>query len=171
MSWKRPKPEERLKSLLSILDISELPSLWIDVGSGDGLFSKMIEKILPQTTVIQCDISLNASYGLLGIRSYIEKLGIRPRSVNGILCSQILHYLDYSQQKTVLNDLTQYLSHHGVLLIIEYEINRSYSWIPFPVTQMDLIKYAEVSNLWNFKTTKSISDSNRPKYSLLLQKR
>ena len=170
MSWKRTNLEERMRPLLSILDKNKSSGLWIDIGSGDGLFAQMIGKLRSHTTVIRCDISKNANYGLLGIQMYVEKLGIRPRSLNGILCSQVLHYLDYREQKIVLSDLSQYLAHDGELLIIEYELNRGYSWIPFPISQTNLIEYAKASNLWDFITTKSIKDGNRPKYSLLLKK-
>ncbi|MCE7734998.1 MAG: class I SAM-dependent methyltransferase [Candidatus Heimdallarchaeota archaeon] len=171
MSWKRTNPEGRLQPLLSILDKSESSELWIDIGSGDGLFSRILENIFPQITVIQCDITDYANYGQLGIRSFIQQLGIRPKSVNGILCSQVIHYLDYSQQEKVLNELNRYLVQDGVLLIIEYTLKRSYSWIPFPLSQVDVMRYAESSNIWEFIASKSISDGNRPKHSSLLRKR
>lgn len=170
MSWKRTNPEKRLRPLLSILDKTKTSTLWMDIGSGDGLFSRILEEILPKSTVIQCDITDYASYGQLGIRSYIQKLGIRPKSLNGIICSQVFHYLDYSQQEKVLNELNKYLVNNGVLLIIEYKLNRSYSWIPFPLSKEDVMRYVEASNIWDFMTSKSINDGNRPKYSLLLQK-
>ncbi|OLS23192.1 MAG: hypothetical protein HeimC2_27450 [Candidatus Heimdallarchaeota archaeon LC_2] len=170
MTWKRSNPEARLKPLLDILPLSIKSELWLDIGTGDGFFSNLMKNLHPKTIIVRSDISNRANYSDLGLKSYIEKLGIRPRSLSGIICSQVLHYQNTNYQNKILDILNTFLGIEGLLIIIEYEINHSYSWIPYPISQKYLINYGRTSNIWNYYNSKRISDGHRTKFAVLLKK-
>ncbi|MHA2099759.1 MAG: methyltransferase domain-containing protein [Candidatus Kariarchaeaceae archaeon] len=170
MSWKRANPEKRLQPLVSIVSKNGSSGIWLDIGTGDGLFSKLLSTILPNVTIIRSDISKHADYGNLGLKSYLQSLGIRENSLSGIICSQVLHYIETKNHSNIIDHLNSLLTESGSLLLIEYKINKSYSWIPYPVHINTLMKHAKDSILWHYVASTEIRDGDRPKFSVLLKK-
>jgi ubiquinone/menaquinone biosynthesis C-methylase UbiE len=170
LSWKRANPEHRLRPLLEIIPSSKTLEIWLDLGAGDGLFSKLLTTSNSNRTVIKSDISKHAEYSDLALKSYVQGPPIRLNSISGILCSQVLHYFPSQNQMLVLGHLSKFLSHGGFLVIIEYEISRAYSWIPYPIQLKNLISQVETLLPMKYIDSKRIRDGNRPKYSVCFKK-
>ncbi|MHA2252962.1 MAG: class I SAM-dependent methyltransferase [Candidatus Kariarchaeaceae archaeon] len=170
MSWKRANPEKRLGPLLEIIPLSGKPEIWTDVGTGDGMISRLLSQQNKNLTVVKSDISPTADFSDLAIKSFLQSPPYRTNSLNGILCSQVLHYIPSDELMSTLERLIEFLTPHGYLVVIEYEMEQGYSWIPYPIQLPTLISEVEKHLPMECLNCKLISDGRRPKYSVIFQK-
>ena len=170
VSWKRPNVLGRLAPLIDI--IHETDGVWIDVGSGEGTFSLILQKKSPNLSIYQLDRlnyrDFGASRNFNLILSDIKQIPVRFKALSGFICSQVLHYFNYEDQEKILKLLLSKLELNGKLVIIEYEEKKSYSWLPYPVPLTHLIQVVKDQVDMMIINHISIPDFGRPKYSLVL---
>ncbi len=171
MAWKRSDIENRLYPLFDLLSQQEVSSVWLDIGAGDGLMGYLLQKRLPNSTILGTDIPRLSKSRNVAIRSYLQNCPIRKRSIGGILCSQVLHYIPTNDLKEIIKNLICFLVNNGILLIVEYEMRNSYTWIPYPITIQHLKDIVETIPAIQINSIKRIQDGNRPKYSVSIFKK
>jgi ubiquinone/menaquinone biosynthesis C-methylase UbiE len=118
---------------------------WLDLGAGDGLFTKAIAELTEHpSTIIAIDLkpgrelkSLSHPRHRIEVRqadfTAIEKL---PSGVDGILLANALHFV--REKKRFLNGLSRLLKRNGRLLTLEYDLPRANPWVPYPIRESDL---------------------------------
>lgn len=160
--WRRPGIEKRMLPLLLMEKISDY---WLDIGTGDGIFSIMINS---KYGIIPIQIDINKFNVInIGFVGDLKKLPIRKSCLKGMLCSQVLHYIPTPNLNNAIHDLLGKLEVDGEILIIEYLTDRSYSWIPYPIQLSQFNENPEIEII----QYKEIPDRGRPKFALLIRKK
>ena len=170
MSWKRPNVKERMGRLLESLP-AEGDGYWIDIGTGDGLFTHLLINKINNGKVIQTDLINYSIISQLHFKADLSDLPLRKKSLDGMVCAQVLHYINFDKIFLVLNDLLQKIKLNGHLLIIEYVYGSKYSWIPYPITEKLIQEYVSQNRtLVSEKSTIRDGDRSKPKYATLLHR-
>ncbi|MHA2168947.1 MAG: methyltransferase domain-containing protein [Candidatus Kariarchaeaceae archaeon] len=172
MTWRRSNAHARFSQLLDILPSSlESKNIWLDIGTGSELFANILTTKFPNVSVLGSDKRLPQNIRFPRVQAYLEFHPFRKHSFAGIICGQVLHFIPSENQVKVINTLSNSLVEKGYIVIIEYEISRSYSWIPYPLA-LDWLKRKIRAKQLMMKliTYKRIQDGHRPKFSVLLQR-
>ncbi|MCB0657620.1 MAG: class I SAM-dependent methyltransferase [Saprospiraceae bacterium] len=119
----------------------EQPTAWMDLGCGNGFFTKALATRLPPGSIIHAwDVN---ALSLDTIPEKIDGVDIKKQAcdfintplpeegIEGILMANSLHYIP--DQVTFLKKLRTVIRPGGVLLIIEYDRIQANSWVPYPV--------------------------------------
>jgi trans-aconitate methyltransferase len=117
------------------------PQVWIDLGAGSGLFTRVLAAILPSgSSVLAIDKdagpmkdipnSVNGNSISTLQTDFTETLSLDP--VDGILIANALHYV--RDQEEFVQQLLSYLKKIGRIVIVEYDMDVGNSWVPFPVS-------------------------------------
>lgn len=160
--WRRPGIEKRMLPLLLMEKISDY---WLDIGTGDGIFSIMINS---KYGIIPIQIDINKFNVInIGFVGDLKKLPIRKSCLKGMLCSQVLHYIPTPHLNNAIHDLLGKLEVDGEILIIEYLTDRSYSWIPYPIQLSQFNENPEIEII----QYKEIPDRGRSKFAVLIRKK
>jgi ubiquinone/menaquinone biosynthesis C-methylase UbiE len=111
--------------------------IWLDLGAGNGTFSKALAEILPiDSTIYAIDQDAtvlnisSTSNEIISLQSDFEHLPDLPQ-FDGILIANALHYV--ASPVPFLQNLLKSLRPKGSFLIIEYDMEASNPWVPFPI--------------------------------------
>jgi ubiquinone/menaquinone biosynthesis C-methylase UbiE len=133
--------QEEAIQLIKTPEISNVePSAWADLGAGSGTFTLALSKLLaPGSSIYAVDQltrSLKAIPAVTGIT--IEKIPgdftdttLVPENLNGILMANALHFV--KDKMEFLKKISAKLSPGGIFLIVEYDLQRSSPWVPYPL--------------------------------------
>jgi ubiquinone/menaquinone biosynthesis C-methylase UbiE len=123
-----------------------LEQRWLDLGAGDGLFTRALAHIIEAPSEITA-VDLKRSRALSSISlspHVIHTLETDftltknlPGDVEGILMANALHFV--REKKAFLKSLSGILKDRGRLIIIEYDLQKSNPWVPHPITQTECI--------------------------------
>jgi ubiquinone/menaquinone biosynthesis C-methylase UbiE len=129
--------------------IENLPArqFWADLGAGEGLFTKALADCLPaDSKIIAIDrdagslktISVNRTdVELQTVEADLNKLPENLPPFDGIVIGNALHYI--KDQLSFLRNLkTGCLKKSGVLILIEYDLEKSNPWVPYPINKTKL---------------------------------
>lgn len=120
---------------------TQMPAVWVDLGSGSGLFTKALASFLPQGSTIYA-VDKNQ-----GIPSQHTERGIEIKSLildflkedlpfntlDGMLMANALHYV--KDKETFLSKCKTYLKSDAPFLLIEYDTDIPVGhWVPYPAT-------------------------------------
>jgi trans-aconitate methyltransferase len=125
--------------LISSSNLLPTPSYWADLGCGGGIFSYALAGLLPEGSRITCidqepqqiEPSING-VSLRFEKAKIEKMVFAPRSLDGILMANALHYV--KDQPGFIERLESFLSPTASFLIVEYDTDLSNRWVPYPIS-------------------------------------
>ncbi|RZS70811.1 class I SAM-dependent methyltransferase [Pseudobacter ginsenosidimutans] len=115
------------------------PSVWADLGSGSGVFTGALAALLPSgSSIVAVDMEEQAlkkiqPYNGISITTMVADI-TKPISLpilDGILMANSIHYV--KNKELFLDQLKQYLRPGGLLLIVEYEMEKANPWVPYPL--------------------------------------
>ena len=116
------------------------PQTWADLGCGKGLFTKALSSLLPKGSHIH---AIDRDEGSLReIPPELHGIHITkttgdfntlqvPGMLDGILMANSLHYVD--DKKEFLKACFNRLVNNGYFLLVDYDLQRSNNWIPYPI--------------------------------------
>ncbi|MBI1769348.1 MAG: class I SAM-dependent methyltransferase [Bacteroidetes bacterium] len=131
---------------------SNSPQYWVDLGAGDGFFTRALGSVLPSnSSILAIDQNANA---LKSIKWDFKSVSLQTLSgnfvsmdldgnIDGILMANALHYV--SAQTDFLLALRIKLSPIGRLVIVEYERTKSNAWVPYPIGFRKLLEAGEAT--------------------------
>ena len=124
--------------------------VWAEFGSGRGAFTlalaeliglngviysvdKNMQALIEQDRVIQSRFEEHGPEMHYLAADYTNPLDLPP--LDGLLMANSLHF--QRDKKTILRAILDYLSPGGCLILVEYNINRGNSWVPYPIPHYD----------------------------------
>jgi ubiquinone/menaquinone biosynthesis C-methylase UbiE len=129
------------------------PQLWADFGAGEGLFTKALSTLLPEKSkIIAIDkdegvlksISITSGVVLQTIAADLNSLPKDLPLFDGVILANALHYIP--EQSDFLRQLkSNYLKASGALIIIEYDLEKSNPWVPYPISRKKITQLAQNS--------------------------
>jgi len=122
----------------AIMD-SKHPSVWADLGCGDGLFSYALSGLLaPGSCVYAIDKIIKPHHEITGnnVEIKFQKADfitddLKFSKLDGILMANSLHYV--KEKNTLLNKLQHYICQTGIFIIVEYDTLHASKWVPYPI--------------------------------------
>jgi ubiquinone/menaquinone biosynthesis C-methylase UbiE len=134
---------------------------WMDVGAGDGTFTRALVQLLgPQSQIyaVDADAKALARLGQWGSREGanvipvvadftrgFELPGLEQRRLDGILAANALHFVP--DPARVLAQLVRRLRPGGRVVVIEYHRRRATRWVPYPIDKERLPDIAAEAGL------------------------
>ena len=129
-------------ALLKKAVISSAVQSWADLGAGRGLFTKALSQLLPGGSSI---IAIDKESTALAQIKLAPNINLRTKTLDftsapldighldGILMANSLHYV--KDQRDFVNKLLAITNH---IVIVEYDMDKSNAWIPYPVNFVKL---------------------------------
>ena len=118
------------------------PQLWLDLGSGSGLFTLALAGNLPAgSKIIAIDKDESAlrkipatvnNVIIQTLAADFEGDGLDLKNVDGILMANSLHYV--RDKETFLKKLVLSMKANGIFVIVEYDREATNQWVPYPLT-------------------------------------
>ncbi|HEY0740664.1 MAG TPA: methyltransferase domain-containing protein [Chryseosolibacter sp.] len=136
------------KSLIEQGIDQQLPNqVWADLGSGEGLFTNALADILPSgSKIVALDRDDKAVRSIafsrieIALRTVKADLNHLPGDLplcDGIIMANSLHYV--IDQARLLDQLRLvHLKSTGTLILIEYDLEKSNPWVPYPISKKTL---------------------------------
>ncbi len=121
--------------------VKDEPQLWADLGCGSGFFTEALAHLLPphshiyaidRQPTLALDLGAARSITLQRIRADFVRDALPMRPLDGLLMANSLHYVQ--DQATFLRAVQRYLKPEHCFLIVEYELERSNPWVPYPLS-------------------------------------
>jgi SAM-dependent methyltransferase len=119
---------------------------WADFGAGSGAFTLALRELVgPDASLYAIDKDQGSLRALE--RAYIARFGSSrnlstiPRDfttpldfppLDGVIMANSLHF--FREKRSVLEGVRGYLKPEGVLLLVEYNVDRGNPWVPFPLS-------------------------------------
>jgi ubiquinone/menaquinone biosynthesis C-methylase UbiE len=135
--------------------------VWADLGAGTGAFTLALRELVgPEAEIHAVDKDaaslqtlqrayarrFGAAEGLHLLRADLSgELGLPP--LDGVLMANSLHF--FQDKKPVLERVRRLLKPEGVLLLVEYNVDRGNPWVPFPLS---FETFAELAPKAGFRT-------------------
>jgi ubiquinone/menaquinone biosynthesis C-methylase UbiE len=133
--------KEAVGLIKSDLIIKTKPEVWADLGCGSGMFTNALANLLTNESKIYAvdknKSQLNKIPDTIA-RVKIEKIYgdftrvILPENLDGILMANSLHYV--KDKSTFIQNIKCNLKSDGSFLIIEYDMDTSNPWVPYPIS-------------------------------------
>ncbi len=120
---------------------SDSPQQWVDLGAGDGLFTRALASLLPaSSSVLAIDRNGNS---LKSIEWNLRAIQLQTKTddftsmrwgenFDGILMANALHYV--KNQADFLLKLKNRIISPGRLVVVEYERRQPNAWVPYPIS-------------------------------------
>jgi len=114
------------------------PTTWVDLGCGNGVFTRALAEILPvQGTIYAIDKDsqtidkASRDADIRFVRADFEKAKLALPPLDGILMANSLHYV--ADKKALLLRLQRLFRDEGKYIIVEYDTKKSNRWVPYPI--------------------------------------
>lgn len=134
--------QSKAVEMLSGIHWNTTEEVWADLGCGSGTFTlALAHHLSPYSRIIAIEKDHRAlqqipdRYGLVTIEKKIadfENDDFSPVTLDGILMANSLHFVQ--NQKSFIKRTKQLLKPDGTFLIVEYDMDSSNSWVPYPVS-------------------------------------
>jgi trans-aconitate methyltransferase len=134
---------------------------WMDLGSGDGTFTKaLVARLGPQSRILAVDRDRRAVAALErwakreapNVRATIGDFTaaldlpwLDPGSADGLLFANALHFV--RDPGVVLGRLVGWLGPAGRVVVVEYDRRAANPWVPFPIPPARLEAIAAAAGL------------------------
>jgi 2-polyprenyl-3-methyl-5-hydroxy-6-metoxy-1,4-benzoquinol methylase len=133
------------------IDNKLIAQTWVDLGAGNGLFTKALATLLDQnSTVFAIDRDAAALSQLpdqlsdVSVQKIIRdfsKEEITEGPFDGILMANSLHFV--KDQFSLLTQLGKKMKPNARMILIEYDMDKSNPWVPYPISFNAMIKLAK----------------------------
>ena len=131
------------RSLIEAIPLGHHPQRWLDLGCGEGVFTRALATLLPTGSSIEAwDLDLHA---LSSLPKELDGVLITPRvadflhtplpkALDGILIANALHYV--ADHRNMLKRIVGALAPGGIVVIGEYDTETPAPiWVPHPISQ------------------------------------
>jgi ubiquinone/menaquinone biosynthesis C-methylase UbiE len=117
------------------------PTAWAEFGAGTGVFTRALACIIaPGSTIMAIDkdssalqqINLPDTVMLVRRSADFTTLELPQASLDGMLMANALHFV--KNKESFLKRAAGFLRKDGIFIIVEYDLNRSNPWVPYPVS-------------------------------------
>jgi SAM-dependent methyltransferase len=139
--------------------------VWADFGSGTGAFTLALADVLSAGEIYSIDRDRGAlqeqarvlaeRFPTLTLRplvaDFTKPLELPP--LDGIVMANALHFIQPAQRGSVLTKLRSYLKPNMPLLLVEYNVDRGNTWVPYPFSFGTWQKVAEAAG---FRATRQL---------------
>lgn len=120
------------------------PTVWADLGCGDGVFTYALADLLASgSSIYAIDKSLQPHNETTGNKIEVKfqqadfiSDELKLPKLDGLLMANSLHYV--KDKKGLLAKLKQYLSTAVIFIIVEYDTLKANQWVPYPVNPEQL---------------------------------
>lgn len=142
--------------------------VWADLGAGTGNFTFALAELLPAGSAIYAVDQHDWVLRQVGaatpppqiaihvvVADITRALDLPP--LDGILMANALHWM--GAQEDVLRRCAQLLVPHGRLILVEYDTDRSVSWVPKPVPPR---RFASLARAAGFEQPRIIGTRRSP---------
>ncbi|HEU5292569.1 MAG TPA: class I SAM-dependent methyltransferase [Cyclobacteriaceae bacterium] len=152
--------------------------VWADLGAGNGVFTHALSTLLHDGSILYAVDTNAARMESIRVWQQIQLKRIQADFVrddwktdllDGVLMANSLHFV--KDKESFLKKLKSKLTPGGKLLVIEYEMEKGNTWVPYPVGFKKLsgiVKEAGFSSLKKLKEVPSVYD-NRMIYSAVTE--
>lgn len=141
----------RLRDAIDMLADSDVgalvPTIWADLGCGDGTFTLALADLLAPGSMIHAMDhdgsalrtipSTNNGVGITTHRGDFMKQPWPFADLDGILMANSLHYVEH--QAVFIRDCESHMKPQRRFLIVEYDTSAASRWVPYPVSQTSVI--------------------------------
>ena len=172
------KSEAVLQLIEEGIKRSNTKQIWADLGAGNGVFTHALSTLLPDGSTLYA-VDMDA-YRMESIRVWqqitLKRIQAdfvgdawKTEPLNGVLMANSLHFV--KDKESFLRKLKGKLALDGKLLIIEYEMEKGNTWVPYPVgfkKLLEIIQQAGYASLKKLKEVPSVYD-NRMMYSAVIE--
>lgn len=126
---------------------AEIKSVWADLGCGSGLFTNALAGLLKEgSTVYAVDKNISSfkkndsfkNVDIKPIRLNFEKTIFPFENLEGIMMANSLHYV--KNKINFVEKMGKNLNEKGCFLIVEYDMEKSNYWVPYPINFLSLQK-------------------------------
>lgn len=159
------------------VNITAAAQFWADLGAGKGLFTNALASLLSRSSVVYAiDRDLNEfkippdKKGKIEImKKDFVKDDLMLVPLDGILMANALHYVPNAG--LFLKGIRTSLKPGGNFILVEYDMNVSNQWVPYPIPYSGLNKIADAAGFTSVtRLGETPSTYNRANiYSALLQ--
>lgn len=113
---------------------------WADLGAGSGLFTKALASLLPKESKIYAvdkNRALNYNEEISGVVQVVKitrdftDLPLPIPLLDGIMMANSLHFVFDKAQ--FIDGIRRSLKNESRMVIVEYDMIKSNSWVPYPV--------------------------------------
>ncbi len=156
----------------------ETKSVWADLGCGSGLFTHALASLLKdESTIYAVDKNLSSFNKNPSLKNVLikpveldfEKTPLPFNNLDGIVMANSLHYV--KDKKSFLEKIKMHLNEKGCFIVVEYNMEISNHWVPYPINFLSLKKlFHDVGFSFVEKISERPSAFNRGKlYSALIK--
>ena len=172
------KPEVALSLIEDGVERTSTRQIWADLGAGNGVFTHALSTLLPDGSTLYA-IDTNAAR-MESIRVWqqivLKKIQAdfvgdawKTEPLNGVLMANSLQFV--IDKESFLRKLRAKLTTDGKLLVIEYEMEKGNTWVPYPIgfkKLSEIVQRAGFPSLKRLKEVPSVYD-NRMMYSAVTE--
>lgn len=133
--------------LQTAIDLIDTPGIrsksltfWADLGCGTGLFTKALSTLLkPGSNITAIDkdavalkqVSVADKIILTKLQADFVNDQLPLKNLDGILMANALHFIKNKIQ--FIQQLRSYINEKASLLVVEYDMNKPNTWVPYPL--------------------------------------
>lgn len=122
------------------------PTMWADLGCGDGTFTLALADLLASGSIIHAvDLDgsalrrMSSAHKQVRITTHRADFTKQPwpfADLDGILMANSLHYVE--DQAVFIRGCESHMKSRRRFLIVEYDTTEASRWVPYPVSQIRL---------------------------------
>ena len=139
------------------------PTIWADLGCGDGTFTLALASLLARgSTIHAIDLAgsvlrrIPATHNAVQIFTHRGDFMKQPwpfAGLDGILMANSLHYV--KNQAAFIQACESHMKSNRHFLIVEYDTTDRSRWVPYPVSQMRLTSLFERAGYSSIRVLRS----------------
>jgi trans-aconitate methyltransferase len=121
--------------------VAKRPSIWADLGCGNGLFTQALAKMLPaHSTIHAVDVNKTAlnkipdQYnGVKVMKEHCDFINdpLTVPPLDGILMANALHFV--KEKKSFIKKIEGLMHSGSQVIIVEYDMTTCNQWVPYPI--------------------------------------